>query len=96
MTDSESERERLRVKERVREIVGMCQVLECVIVGKCERERENICSLGKRGREMKERKRERDRGSKREGEKGVQMSLSTLVPNGGFKGDDFGLEASSI
>ena len=39
MTDSESERERLRVKERVREIVGMCQVLECVIVGKCERER---------------------------------------------------------
>ena len=61
MTDSESERERLRVKERVREIVGMCQVLECVIVGKCERERENICSLGKRGREKKERKRGREK-----------------------------------
>ena len=49
------------MKEIVREIVGMCQVLECMIVGKCERERENICSLGKRGREKKERKRGREK-----------------------------------
>ena len=52
MTDSESERERLRVKERVREIVGMCQVLECVIVGKCEREREYLFSGKERERKV--------------------------------------------
>ena len=74
----------------------ICQVLECVIVGKCEREREYLFSGKERERNERKKERERDRGSKREGEKGVQMSLSTLVPNGGFKGDDFGLEASSI
>ena len=47
---------------RVREIVGMCQVLECVIVGNCEREREYLFS-GKE-RERNERKKERDRQRK--------------------------------